>query len=85
MTKLHDNLFDLLLEADEGDFRKNYFTTLANLNRFGRLDSSEATLEWVRFQLRATMDKMCAWVELPEVFEYESDLGELGFSLFRFN
>ena len=31
------------------------------------------------------MDKMCGWVELPEVFEYDSDLSELGFSLFRFN
>ena len=48
LTKLHDNLFDLLLEAGEGDFRENYFTTLENLNRFGRLDSSEATLDWVR-------------------------------------
>ena len=31
------------------------------------------------------MDKMCSFVGLPEVYAYNSDVGELGFSLFKFD
>ena len=31
------------------------------------------------------MDLMCSFVGLPQVYEYGSDLGELGFSLFKFD
>ena len=31
------------------------------------------------------MDKMCSFVDLPEVYSYNSIVEELGFSLFKFD
>ena len=31
------------------------------------------------------MDKLCGYVGLPEVYTYNSSVGELGFSLFKFD
>ena len=81
-----DSLFILTLEAETaGNFRSDYFTSLENLNKFARINSVERTLLWVRLQLEDAMDKMCSFVGLPEVYAYNSDVGELGFSLFKFD
>jgi len=31
------------------------------------------------------MDKMCDYISLPEVYSFNSEVEELGFSLFRFD
>ena len=83
---MKDNLFDLVLEADtEGSLRTTYFRTLENLNKFARLNSVEQTLLWIRSQLEESMDKICSFVDLPEVYSYNSNTNELGFSLFKFD
>ena len=86
LSTMEDRIFILILEANEGGFfRTNYFATLENLNKFARLNSAERTLRWARHQLEEAMDLMCSFVGLPEVYEYSSDLGELGFSLLKFD
>lgn len=78
-------MFDLILEAQAYAFRDNYFASLENLNKYARLNSVDRTLLWVRLQLEETLDKMCGFVGLPEVYAYNSEKGELGFSLFKFD
>ena len=86
LVTMENNVFNLMLEANEGGFfRSNYFATLENLNKFARLNSSKRTLRWTRHQLEEAMDLMCSFGGLPEVYEYGSDRGELGFSLLKFN
>ena len=84
LTTLNENLFDLVFEA-EMNLRTAYFALLENLNKYGRLNSVERTLLWVRTQFEETQDKMCRFVGLPEVFSYQSQIGEFGFSLFKFD
>ena len=88
LMTMNGNLFDLLLEADsDNTLRSSFFNTLGNLNRYARINLNEATLLWVRELLESTMDKMCAFVDLPEVFAYASSSGtsEIGFSLLKFD
>ena len=88
LTTMEDNLFDLKLEAaatSQSAFHSNFFQTLENLNKYSRLDSLEEPLEWIRGQLEKMMDKICSFVYLPETYEYNSDVSELGFSLFKFD
>ena len=85
---MNGNMFDLLLEADVGNvLSMSFFKTLENLNRYARMNMNEYTLIWVRTHLEQTMDKMCTYVELPEVYAYASSQGtsEIGFSLFKFD
>ena len=82
---MKEGLFDLSLEADDSDLRVTFFRTLENLNKYARLNSVEHTLLWTRLQLEETMDKMCSFVDLPEVYSYNSIVEELGFSLFKFD
>ena len=86
LVTMEDSVFNLMLESNEGGFlRTNYFAALENLTKFARLNSAERTLRWTRHQLEEAMDLMCSFVGLPEVYEYGSDLGELGFSLLKFD
>ena len=86
LITMEDNVFNLMFEANEGGYlRTNYFAALENLSKFARLNSAERTLRWTRHQLEEAMDLMCSFVGLPEVYEYGSDLGELGFSLLKFD
>lgn len=82
---MENNLFEIILEAEKGSLRISYFRTLENLNKFARLNSVERTLLWIRSELEETIDKMCSFVGLPEVFSYNSGTDELGFSLFKFD
>lgn len=52
------------------NLRSNYFFTLEHINRYARLNSVEWTLQWVRHNLKTTLDQVCQWVELPELLEY---------------
>ena len=40
---------------------------------------------WVKNTLEMTLDTMCSFIGLPETFEYNSAVGELGFALFKFD
>lgn len=83
---MKSNLFDLVFEANEkGTLRQNYLRTHENLNEFGRVNSVESTLQWVRQQFEKTMNKMCSFIALPEVYSYNSSLEEFGFSLVKFD
>ena len=82
---MKSNLFDLVLEANDGNLRVTFLRTLENLNLYARLNSVEHTLRGVRSQLEQTMDKLCGYVGLPEVYTYNSSVEELGFSLFKFD
>jgi len=82
---MNDDMFELILEAEEGSIRRTYFRTLENLNKFARVNNVERTLLWIRSELEGTMDKMCSFVALPEVFSYNSSTNELGYSLFKFD
>lgn len=82
---MKNDLFDLVLEANDGNLRATYLRTLENLNLYARLNSVEHTLRGVRAQLEQTMDKLCGYVGLPEVYTYNSSVEELGFSLFKFD
>ena len=82
---MKNNLYDLVFEADDSNIRSAYFTTLENINEFARINSVERTLLWVRIQLEETMQKMCNFVDLPEVYSQESSQKEIGFSLFKFD
>mmetsp|Transcript_13695 Transcript_13695/g.17312 ORF Transcript_13695/g.17312 Transcript_13695/m.17312 type:complete len:188 (+) Transcript_13695:2880-3443(+) len=78
-------MFYLVLESDSLVFRLNYFATLENLNRFARVNTVEWTLMWVRHNLKTTLNQMCTWVELPEVYEYSTNKKEFAFALFKFD
>ena len=86
---LENGIFEVILEAEKETTLVSYFATLENLNKYARLNSSEITLLWVRERLQYGMDLICTFYDLPgEVFEYGSSgttIGELGFSLFRFD
>ena len=40
---------------------------------------------WVRHQLEETLNTMCSFVGLPEVYEYTGGADEIGFSLLKFD
>ena len=46
LTEMQDNLFDFVLESDD-TFRTNLIISLENINRFGRLNGSEVTVDAV--------------------------------------
>ena len=83
LVNLENALFDLILEAEIHEFRTDYFATLENLNAYARVNSAEETLLWIRIQLEETLDTMCTYVGLPDIYEYSGK--ELGFSLFKFD
>ena len=86
LVLLQDSLFDIVLEAESGSFRDSYFKTLENLNLYARENNIEWTIGWVRHQLEQTMDKMCTWVDLPQLYSYgNAKNSELGFSLLKFD
>lgn len=77
--------FDLVLEAESGAFRANYFSSLENLNKFGSVNNVERVLVWVRTQLEKKINAMCRFSSTPNPYEYRSQAGEFGFSLFQFD
>lgn len=85
LSELDNGLLFLTLEAEQQQFILDYFFTLENLNRYARLNNVEVTLQWVRYQLEKSLNEMCNWIDLPETYEYNSYMQELGFSLFRFD
>jgi hypothetical protein len=62
--------FELVLEAEAGAFRTNFFASLENLNKFARLNQVERTLLWIRYVLEDTMDSMCRFTAISEMYEY---------------
>lgn len=77
--------FDLVLEAESGAFRANYFASLENINKFATVYNVERTILWVRSVLENKIDTMCKFSSLPNPYEYKSQVGEFGFALFRFD
>lgn len=77
--------FDIVLEAESGTFRANYFSTLENINKFGSANNVARTIEWVRNQLEKKIDTLCKFSSLPNPFEYKSLAGQFGFAIFRFD
>ena len=52
LMTMNGNMFDLLLEADDGNvLSMSFFKTLENLNRYARMNMNEYTLIWVRTHL----------------------------------
>lgn len=84
LAEFEDGLLFIILEA-EPSYLVYYFASLENLNKFASINSIEWLLQWSRNQLKTTMDLMCTWNTIPELFEYNSHIDELGFSLFRFD
>ena len=59
--------------------------TLENMNKFARINNIEELILWVRQQFESTLDLMCNFQFPDGLYEYETQLGELGFSLFKFD
>ena len=78
-------MFELVFEY-EADLRKNYLLTLENINKFARINKMEGMIFTIRERYEHTIDLICAFNNLQDnLFEYESQIGELGFSVYQFD